>query len=364
MSFRTCVIAAAIGLAASAALAEDPTAFWKDVQARCDATAAKPASDTGRRIAQNAIDELARFDGHRIDGDGRLFHFGVTEAEHEEEYGHGDKPRLSDLAWRRVMTYWRALYGGDPADKLEVRGYRDASLAGDDAQPAALLRADASELLRAADAIADPQLREIGREAAMRAAVSDTPWSAAFVSYLVRQAGVSADAFHFANAHRVFIYDAFATSAAEHAGKAGDQLYRACPLTTTKPRVGDLVCFQREPALAKASDADVRDRIRDELAGGSDVRSVRRTHCDAVASVDAAARKMYVIGGNAYQSVTVKKLNLHGRRLQFSAAAQKGNCGGPSHWNLPKASPGLQQTPETAGCSLNDKKWFVLLQLR
>ena len=62
-------------------------AFWKTVQATCDATAAKPPSELGRRIAQTAIDEFTRFGGHQIDANGRLFHFGLTEAEHEEDDG-------------------------------------------------------------------------------------------------------------------------------------------------------------------------------------------------------------------------------------------------------------------------------------
>ena len=71
----------------------------------------------------------------------------------------------------------------------------------------------------------------------MRAAIIDTSWSAAFISYVIRQAGVAANAFKFANAHRAYIYDAFAASAAELTNEAGDRLYRACPLTTTRPRV-------------------------------------------------------------------------------------------------------------------------------
>ena len=63
--------------------------------------------------------------------------------------------------------------------------------------------------------MADPELREILREAALRAAVTDTPWSAAFISYVIRQSGVAPDAFKFSNAHRAYIYDAFAASAAE-----------------------------------------------------------------------------------------------------------------------------------------------------
>ena len=182
-------------------------------------------------------------------------------------------------------------------------------------------------LLRAAESVSDPAAREILREAAIRAAIIDTPWSAAFVSYVMRQSGVAANAFRFAAAHRVYIYDAFAASAAEPTNEAGDRLYRACPVFTTRPRAGDLICYQREPALADASDEAVRERIRAELDGGSAARSVRRTHCDVVASVDAPARKMYVIGGNVHQGVTAKKLNLRQRDLKFSAT-QKGNCGG------------------------------------
>ena len=126
------------------------------------------------------------------------------------------------------MKYWQSLFGSDAATKLEVRGYRDASTSTQAAQGAALLRSTAARLLSAAKRT-DPAVREILREAALRAAVIDTSWSAAFVSYVVRQAGVTANAFRFANAHRAYIYDAFATSAAELDKTADDQVYRACP---------------------------------------------------------------------------------------------------------------------------------------
>ena len=69
------------------------------------------------------------------------------------------------------------------------------------------------------------------------------------------------------------------------------------------------------------------------------------------------------IGGNVNQAVTVRKLNLR-RDLKFSAA-QKGSCGGPGHWTLPRPSTAPPGAPSHAEkCSLNDKKWFVLLQVR
>jgi hypothetical protein len=366
MRAPVCAIVAAISLAAHPASAQQnrtTAAFWKTVQATCDASAARPLSALGRRIAQTAIDEFSHFGGHQIDSNGRLFRFGLTEAEHGEDGGGDRQARLGHLGWWQVMKYWRALYGNDTADKLEVLGYRDASTLTQEAQVAALLRTTAGDLLRAAEGVPNPGEREILREAAVRAAIIDTGWSAAFISYVIRQSGVAEDAFPFANAHRVYIYDAFATSAAESTNMAGDRLYRACPIATTRPRVGDLICQQREPALADLSDGAVRERIRAELDGGGAVRSVRRTHCEVVAHIDARARKMYTIGGNVNQAVSARKLNLR-RDLKVSAA-QKGHCGGAGHWTLPQPSGETARNANpTTRCSLNDRNWFVLLQLR
>ncbi len=363
MRAAICVLVAAIGLAAQPAFAQadrPPAAFWKAVQATCDTAAAKPPGELGQRIARIAIDEFTRFGGHRIDSNGQLFRFGLTEAEHEEDDGGNPQVSLGHLGWWQVMKYWRALFGSNTADSLEVRGYRDASTLTQETQIAPLLRTSAARLLRLAESVPDPAEREMLREAALRAAIIDTSWSAAFVSYVIRQSGVAENAFRFANAHRAYIYDAFATSAAELANKPGDRLYRACPLTTTRPRVGDLICQHREPALADASDVAVRERIRAELDGSIDARSVRRTHCEVVAHIDARARKVYTIGGNVNQAVTTRKLNL--RRGLKLAASQKGSCRSSVNWTLPQTPAETQHAPSK--CSLNDKKWFVLLQLR
>jgi len=365
MHTSVCAIVAAIGLAAQPAFAQaNRTAmkFWNGVQVTCNVTAAKAPTELGQRIAQTAIDEFTRFGGHQIDSDGRLFHFGLTEAEHEEDDGGNPLAPLGHFGWWQVMKYWRVLFDDDPTSKLEVRGYRGASASTQDTQEAALLRTSAAQLLRLAESVSDPDMREILRETALRAAIIDTSWSAAFISYVIRQSGVASNAFHFANAHRVYIYDAFAVSAAELKNDSSDGIYRACPFTT-RPRAGDLICQQRQPELADASDEAVRERIRAELDGSVQARSVRRTHCEVVAYVDKAASKVYTIGGNVNQGVTARKMNLR-RDLTFSVL-QKGNCRGPSHWSLPQPAghpphaPGLSKN-----CSLNDKKWFVLLQLR
>ncbi len=110
MRTSVCAIVAAIGLAAHPAFAQaNRTAmkFWNGVQVTCNVTAAKAPTELGQRIAQTAIDEFTRFGGHQIDSDGRLFHFGLTEAEHEEDDGgnplalYGPLPP-SSCAWPRV----------------------------------------------------------------------------------------------------------------------------------------------------------------------------------------------------------------------------------------------------------------------
>ena len=107
MRVIVCIIVAAIGLAVQPALAQssrDAAAFWTAVQSTCDATAAKPTSDLGRRIAEKAIAEFSGFGGHRIDAKGRLVRFGLTEAEHKrEDGGNGEHVRLDRLGWWRVM---------------------------------------------------------------------------------------------------------------------------------------------------------------------------------------------------------------------------------------------------------------------
>jgi len=103
--------------------------------------------------------------------------------------------------------------------------------------------------------------------------------------------------------------------------------------------------------------------VRNELDGSPDARSIRRSHCEVVAYVDNGARKVYTIGGNVNQAVTTRKLNL--RRDGKFSSAQKSSCDGAAQWKLPQPLAQAAGAPAPVEkCSLNDKKWFVLLQLR
>ena len=96
-----------------------------------------------------------------------------------------------------------------------------------------------------------------------------------------------------------------------------------------------------------------------EAQAGKTETSISRNHCDVVVHVDRQANKMYVAGGNVQQSVTVKKLRL---RQDLKFAENKQRCG---DWTLPPPSASVPVGPSLRdNCSLNEKKWFLLLQMR
>jgi hypothetical protein len=362
------------------------------VQKICNQTAATKPGPLATKIAQTALDEHYRFGGHQIDSNGRLFRFGLVESEQEEE-ASGPQAQLGHLGWWQVLKYWRALYGTNPkvAARLRVWGYEEASASRnedkdgapdkdraplhDEAAMADLTKVSVADLIRLGAQTKDGDTVEVLREAAFRSAIVDNPWSAAFVSYVVKMAALgegpnpseiqsfARNKFPFSAAHRDYIFAAFKTSLADApAGKASTKdghLYRACPIYATEPRVGDMLCYHRESQLKDASDSTVRDIILDDAQAGRFETSISQNHCDVVVHIDREAQKAYVVGGNVQQSVTVKKLRLR-RDMKF--ADNKSGCG---DWTLPPPSASVPVGPSVRdNCSLNEKKWFVLLQMR
>jgi hypothetical protein len=393
---RTTIVPALLAVALFAApAAAQPQAsprFWPSVQKVCDQIAATKPRPLATKIAQTALDEHYRFGGHQIDSNGRLFRFGLVEAEQEEE-ASGPEAQLGHLGWWQVLKYWRALYGSNPkvAARLRVWGYEEASASHnedrdgapdkdraplhDEATKADLAKVSVADLIRLGAQTKDRDAVEVLREAAFRSAIVDNPWSAAFVSYVVKTAALGDGTnpsevqnfgrarFPFSAAHRDYILAAFKTSLADApAGKASikdGHLYRACPVYATEPRIGDMLCYHREKELKDTSDSTVRDIILDDAQAGRAETSISHNHCDVVVHIDRKAQKVYVVGGNVQQSVTVKKLKLR-RDMKF--AENKSGCG---DWALPPASPSVPVGPSVRdNCSLNEKKWFVLLQMR
>jgi len=115
---------------------------------------------------------------------------------------------------------------------------------------------------------------------------TDQPWSAAFISFVVRRAGY--ERFMFSPAHARYIIDAKAKRQAGDA-TAPFWLFR---LGEHRPQVGDLICKRRQPGVTF-----------DSLPEGG-----FRSHCDVVVEVrDTTVR---ALGGNVAQSVSMSTFTL------------------------------------------------------
>lgn len=306
----------------------------------CDAPG--PAPEVAARIVSAAMQEYQRFNGHRIDAHGRLWKFGSVETETEPLRAADDDaaPPADRYAWRRVWRYWQTLDQHRPG-LLGLRDFKWAPALLDDPASAGKSRVEALGPLLAAVPADAPQAEQM-REALVRSAISDSPWSGAFISFVMHEAGLSDQAFHFSGAHAVYIGGALR----ETPGYA----FRACDIRRTAPRVGDLICYSRgKPEL---------DTFADWLALADRIDSRTKSHCDVVVSVDRRALKIESIGGNVLQAVTRRQLmvneaGLLSRRHYASAPMNRPRPGSPC--------------AEDATCEksdLNQQHWSVLLQLR
>ena len=120
-----------------------------------------------------------------------------------------------------------------------------------------------------------------------RTGLDDFPWSAAFISWVMREAGAGAR-FHYAQGHSAYISRAI-LDRANNVAAAGYWGYR---LGAQKPKVGDLVCWGREPGV------DYDHQMNGHYDG----------HSDLVVAVE--ANQVWIIGGNVGNSVTRRPLGL------------------------------------------------------
>lgn len=119
------------------------------------------------------------------------------------------------------------------------------------------------------------------------------PWSAAFISWVMCEAGLGAPGeFQRAVAHHTYVdqairaRDGAATLAAYVARDAGE----------VSPEPGDLFCTSRRPSYRT-----IAERRRQSGVGA-------RMHCDIVVQVDEDAARLLVIGGNVRGVVAMKVL--------------------------------------------------------
>lgn len=187
--------------------------------------------------------------------------------------------------------------------------------------------------LRETDTAAVPILREYYREGVKTqvsaAEIQDTtwqkahPWSAVFVSFVMRTAGAGT-AFRYSPGHQDYI----AAARRNRLDNVSSNPFWAYRVGEVAPQVGDLVCAERDNSGANY------DNIGDKRR--------RKTHCDIVTEVRPGSLR--VIGGNVNNNVDAKtirtqpdgRLALDGSQARFFAVLR---CRGPVGSVAPQPLP-------------------------
>ena len=304
-----------------------------------------PVSETGRKLARIAEDEYTRFNGHRIDAQGRLWKFGNDEVETEPllnpQTGETEPREADRFAWRRVWRYWEVLDTHVPGTLSNRRVVWAPDLLEDPANSGRQHYTPLIDALAEVPAGPDGKRNELLSEALVRAALSDVPWSAAFISYVMSEGGLTAEQFNFSSAHASYIRPALED--------APGYAYRACDPRTTRPRVGDLICYSRG--------ADLLQGFQDWRAHVAELGNRSKSHCDIVISTDYSAAKMESIGGNVEQAVTR-------RRLMLKADGTLSDKHQLALHPTPKAGGDCARDISCHKENLNLQAWGILLQLK
>lgn len=263
----------------------------------CDRISLAPSSYASR-IASVACAENSLWYGPFIDPQGRLASLTVSETE---------RARLQDgvtPAWKRVADYWK---GSGLLSQM-------SAFAG-------------------ADDCAYPEGGHL-QSASCRAFLADTPWSAAFVSFVMARAGVPG--FNASASHIDFVRDAYRNPQGSPYGFDDPD--------ATSPAVGDLLCY------ARGAHPIGPQGLRAFLGNGSG--EGLNMHCDIVVAANPGGdRRLYLVGGNVLQGVTMRVLPLN----------RKGAL-----WGLPHRTDFAEDCRpgnETA-CNFNRQDWVALLKLK
>gem|GEM_PF-59705 len=249
-----------------------------------------------QRIAAYACMENQNWYRTFIDADGRVYGPRTYEAENS---GLADGME----AWRHVAMYWTE-------SGLLSSAYG---------------RAGASECAYAATS----RYPSPG----CRAFIIDTPWSAAFVSWVMRRAGLPG--FNGSASHIHYVRDAYR--------KPAESAYQVQDPRAGKPALGDMLCSVRSSSrMYGFGDLATLLSLPDNAG--------LAMHCDIVVGATPSGIA-YLVGGNVQQSVTLRMLRL----------APNGYFANLPTRTLadPQCSP-----DQPANCDANRSSWAVLLKLR
>lgn len=253
-------------------------------------------SSIAARIATVACRENARWYSPFIDADGRLASMTVVEAE---------AAPLADgtPAWQRVAGYWREsgllarMAGFDGASQCMVPGGG-------------------------------------GSAVWCRSFVVDRPWSAAFVSWAMVQAGLPG--FRPAASHVDYVRAAYR--------QAPTSPYRFADPDAEPAAMGDLLCYVRVETR-QYGHAGLRAFLDQPGESGLPM------HCEIVAAADRGAGRLHLVGGNVLQGVTLRMIPID--RAGLPSGLPRGAGRATGCW------PG-----SPAACSFNRQDWAALLKLR
>lgn len=277
--------------------------------AACNAELQHPRPVAAHTLAALAQHEHARMGGALIAANGSLVRAGITEAERSPLPGSGQP------AWQHVWRYWHA-----------VPDFY--------AQHMAWLGAMAPEALR-------------------RTTLIDQPWSAAFISWLMREAGLTQTQFAFSASHHDYVRASLAATEAEHHGSGTAYGWRACDPAHTPPRLGDLLCFARGTSASLDTFAQIRAAV---------LRGPVSMHCELVVLHDTG--QIQAMGGNVLDTVVLRTLDLarNGSGLLWPAYRQANHRQQQQPW-IAQLPPGEPQSlwPQT---HLSQQPWSLLLQMR
>jgi hypothetical protein len=276
----------------------------------CDAPPRFGLSAAAIAITRTACEEHRQWMRPFIDQQGRLASLRVTEAESGYLADHGI------IAWQRVAMYWR-----DSGTLAQIGGEPGAS-----------------------SCLVPPGNRYTDNDC--RAFIVDTPWSAAFVSWVMTRAGLA----DFRRSPRHLDY----IRAAWRDGGSGGP-YRYTDPAVEKPAPGDLLCYirNRDQVLGYAG-------LAATLAGQGNAPS--ESHCDIVVAANVGGdRILHLIGGNVLNAVTMRQLPLDRSGHVVLPVPQAGSEGS----NGEGSDPGLECTPaQEDQCNFNRQDWAVLLKLQ
>jgi hypothetical protein len=140
------------------------------------------------------------------------------------------------------------------------------------------------------------------------------PWSAAFISWVMCEAGLGDEAqFRRSVAHRRYIDQAIAA----RDGEAPESAFVAYDSGEMAIGPGDLICRSR----AGLDYRGLADRRRD-------LGMAAATHCDIVVKMDERANRILVIGGNVFQSVSLTILPLEREAGRYPRPVDKSEIEG------------------------------------